>query len=733
MLGRWMLRTLSSWLLIVLCLVLLPLGRAEAQFEPSSPLDELDPPQQEEEPTDEQVEEEEPAPERPGRRGDRPRGRGDEETEEPGEPAPPPLEQEPTRTGGKAEKDDKAEAAPPPKEPRPPPPPILSPRVTDADLLAAWLKWSRAHAALDSAAAAKAQQELLTLRQEVGASDMDTFSLGFLRAAEARRRTQDEAGAMLLTEAAVALAPELPYARVALAEALARQDPGAFSRYSAELRAALASLVRSPRYLRPALADSATSVLAALLATATVVVVVLFLRRVRYLLHDFHHLLPRGVARWQSTSLALLLLTIPVVFRLSLVPVLLVLLLCVALYLPLRERLLAAAMLVLMGLVPLAAGRLASYTAFAGTAAEDVLLLESGSLGAEAAAERVRFRHEAGASTTFAELFALGRYEVRRGLLPQAIDHFKAASALRTRHAALLTNWGNALFASGNESGAVQLYVDASQYEPSLAAPYYNLFHAYRRRAMVASDEELQRENAQASEALSTAQRLDRELLTREPPKDDRLLLNTLLLSPPLPREDLPEPQGTEALAARVEAQLARALLGTNTGMAGAALAAGGALLAFLLGLLATRLAVARECEQCGRSVCRRCDKDLGVGSRMCAQCVNVFSRKGAVTPQVRVLKQLQITRYRAWMGRLSFLLGALVSGAGHLFSGLPLRGALYAFLFLLAVCGALFHRGVLRVPYGELPAYLKLVPLALLLIPLHLLTLRGLFRRQSS
>lgn len=706
-----MLRTLSSWLLIVLCLVLLPMGRAEAQFEPSSPLDELDPAQPEEETTEEPAEEEPP----------------------PEEPAPEQPRQDSKPKDGKGDKESGKAAAAPPKEPRPPPPPILSPRVTDADLLAAWLKWSRAHAALDSAAAAKAQQELLTLRQEVGASDMDTFSLGFLRAAEVRRLAQDDAGAMQLTEAAVTLAPELPYARVALAEALARKEPGDFGRYSAELRAALESLVRSPRYLRPALADIATSVLAALLATVTVVVGVLFLRRVRYLLHDFHHLLPRGVARWQSASLALLLLTIPMVFRLGLVPVLLVLLLSVALYLPLRERLLASVMVLLMGLVPMAAGRLASYTAFAGTAAEDVLLLESGSLGAEVAAERVRFRHESGANITFAELFALGRYELRRGLLPQAIDHFKAASALRSRHAALLTNWGNALFASGNEAGAIQLYTDASQYDPSLAAPYYNLFHAYRRRAMVASDEDLQRENAQASEALSNAQRLDRELLTREPPKDDRLLLNTLLISPPLPREDLPEPQGTEALAERVEAQLARALIGTNTGTTGAALAGGGALLAFLFGLLASRFAVARECEQCGRSVCRRCDKDLGMGSKMCAQCVNVFSRKGAVTPQVRVLKQLQITRYRAWMGRISFVLGALVSGAGHLFSGLSVRGALYAFIFLLAVCGALFHRGVLRVPYGELPAYLKLVPLALLLIPLHLLTLRGLYRRQSD
>ena len=73
------------------------------------------------------------------------------------------------------------------------------------------------------------------------------------------------------------------------------------------------------------------------------------------------------------------------------------------------------------------------------------------------------------------------------------------------------------------------------------------------------------------------------------------------------------------------------------------------------------------------------------------------------------------------------------MSGAGHLFQGLPVRGTLYAFFFLFAVSGVLLRSGVLRAPYGEAPLYLKLAPLLLLLIPLHLLTLRGLYRRQNE
>ena len=121
------------------------------------------------------------------------------------------------------------------------------------------------------------------------------------------------------------------------------------------------------------------------------------------------------------------------------------------------------------------------------------------------------------------------------------------------------------------------------------------------------------------------------------------------------------------------------------------------------------------------------------MASKMCAQCVNVFSRRGAVEARARARKQIEIERNRRWSSGVSYVFGALVSGAGHLFHGLALRGALYAFLFLFAVSGVLLHSGVVRSPYGDVPLWLKLAPLLLLLIPLHLMTLRGLYRRQNE
>ncbi|ATB32512.1 hypothetical protein MEBOL_005992 [Melittangium boletus DSM 14713] len=641
-----------------------------------------------------------------------------------------------TKTKGESEGEGEGElpAAPPEPAPvvRPPPAPILTPRVTDADLHAAWGRWQSAVAALDNEAARKALQELVSLKDDVAALDIEAFSMGLIRAAEGRRKAHDEAGALQLVENAAALSPNLPYARLALAQAYAERSPEAVGAYSRELKAALGVMLRDPRYQRPVLADLGAVVLVALMATAVVIVGVLFVRRVRYMLHDFHHLFPRAAARWQSTALAVvLLLGTPLALRWGLVPVLIILLSSVAFYLTRVERAVAAGLIVLTALVPLAAGKLAQSAMFAETVAEDVYVLEHGGLDAELVAERVRARHDK-KQADFAELFALGRFEARRGQMTEALVHYKAAAALRPGHAALMTNLGNALLATGDSDGAARLYTEALSADPGLVAPPFNLAEVYRRRAAVAPDSEIGSHNQKASDALAAAARLDPVLLRdwRRPP-DERLLMNRLLLAPSLPRADLPVPQDP-VLAERVQAQLSRRLLGSS-GFAAWSLSLLGALFAFGFGFAGQTLKASRECEKCGRPVCRRCDKELGVASKTCAQCVNVFSRRVVVEARVRARKHIEIERNRRWSSGLSYILGVLVSGAGHVFHGLAVRGALYAFFFLLAVAGVLLRSGVLRSPYGEAPLYLKLAPVLLFLIPLHLLTLRGLYRRQNE
>ncbi|SEN21849.1 hypothetical protein SAMN05444354_13447 [Stigmatella aurantiaca] len=714
---------------VILSLLALPAPAVAQGMDAPSLIQEVDPspePPPEEESDDSVYEDEDRAPARRPGRSKRPVAE-DAPPEEPPERGATPSIAPPTA----------APTAPKPAAPkaetpaRTPPPPLLAPRVSDADLLAVWERWVQARAAKDTAAADQARKDLLKLRDEVAASDFDTFSASLLRESQARLQAKDMTSAVHLAEDAASLSPNLPYARFVLADAYARRDPGSVGKYMGEFQAALAAVVKDPRYLRPALANTVATALLALLATAVAVVGVLFLRRIRYFLHDIHHVFPRGVGRWQSIMVVVAILLMPVLLRLGVVPVLVVLLGMVVLYLSAAERTVAAVLLALVGLIPLIAGQVAKATTFAGTVAEDVYLLERGGFAADDAAARLLVRQEAKEST-FAELFALGRYEARRGQLEEATQHFKAAVALRQRHALLLTNFGNALLASGDVDGATRLYQEAAQADTSLAAAPYNLAQIYRRRARELPDDKVGAELQRASETMAVAQRLDASLVGRDVPPDDRLLANQLLLSPALPVADMLALADGSAAGKRVQSQLDRMLLGASGPVARfyPLVLAG---LLFLLGSVRDRLRASKGCEKCGRTVCRRCDPDLGMGSFLCSQCTNVFARKGVVPEPMRARKQAEVQRHQTWLGRISLALGAVVSGAGHVFSGLPVRGALYCFPFLLAVTVLLMTQGVLRAPYGEAPHYLKMAPAVLVLLPLYLLSLRGLFKRRTQ
>ena len=75
--------------------------------------------------------------------------------------------------------------------------------------------------------------------------------------------------------------------------------------------------------------------------------------------------------------------------------------------------------------------------------------------------------------------------------------------------------------------------------------------------------------------------------------------------------------------------------------------------------------------------------------------------------------------------------LGALLGGAGHLLSGLPLRGALHVFVFLFLLL-RWAPRGWCACPTDRRRSAQQLALLLLVLAPLHLLSLRSLRRRQA-
>ncbi|HEY8211877.1 MAG TPA: hypothetical protein VIG99_30555 [Myxococcaceae bacterium] len=608
---------------------------------------------------------------------------------------------------------------------------IKVPRAADAQLLEAWERWKKAAKDLDGKGQEAAQQELARLRDELAIQDLEPFSMGFIREADVRLKGGDAPGAVALATAAVQLSPDLPAAHFALAEMRFRADAAGVLEWGGEAWSGIRELWTDPRYGRPSLGDVGAGSLFALTATAVAAVLMLFARKARYFHHDFHHLFPRAAATWQSAAMAALLLSLPVVFRAGLAPLLLVLFAAASLYLSTAERVVGAALVASLGAVPLLAGALTQATAFSGTPAEDVYALERGGLDAGPAAERVS-RRAADGKADYAELYALGRYQLRRGQLDGALDRFKAAATRRPSNARLLTNVGNAMLAKGDGEGAADSYKSAAQADTALAAPLFNISKLHERRSKVLRSELVGEELERSHAARDRANALDPSLARRADPPEDDLGMNRYLLSPPLPEPELDALAAAHGQGDTVVDQLSATLVG-RPGLISWLYPLAVAAALFGLGFAARSGAVSGACQKCGRPVCRRCDPELPAQSELCAQCVNVFVKKNAVAAQLRVRKQLEVDRHVTRVGRLSYLFGLLCSGAGHVFYGLPVRGVAYAFLFLFVGFSVFYRQGVLRPPYGSAPMVLRLLPLGLTFLAVYLFSLRGLYKRQED
>jgi hypothetical protein len=630
-------------------------------------------------------------------------------------PAEQPLPRERARDGeGPAPRPDGRPAA------------VRPPKLGDAEMRELWARWRSADAQGSPERAEEAAKALLEAKDELGIADLEPFSVAVSRQARRHYEANDPVGAIELSRFAVDLAPHLPWARFSLARTYFLADPASVGQWVGELRESVVALWRDPRHLRPAVADMAVAAIAALLATAIAGIAVLFFRRARYFLHDFHHLFPRAAARWQTQPIALLLLGLPLVFRLGLVPVLAVLLASVALYLDWAERLVGAALLAVLALVPLLGHAVTEATLAAGTVAQDVQDLERGGLQAARAAQAVKARLGE-QRAEFAEVYALGRFALRRGRLEEAADVLKKAALIRGNDARLLTGLGNVRMGAGDEDGAFSLYTQARDADPTAGAALYNLARVRERRARTLgpAEQALEREQVELERALAAER--DPSLGERPEPAADETRLNLLVVTPELPWSEIRPLAVVPDAADRVQAQLSRWLVGGAEGAWTWLLPGMLALLAVGIGALRPVLRVSQPCEKCGLAACRRCDPDLVFASGLCTQCINVFTRKGLVPPQLKVRKQLEVIHHQSRRERLSWLLGIVCSGGGHLFTGRPIRGVLFAFAALFLICSGVLGEGAFRAPYGEVPLALRLAPVALTFAVVYLLSLRSL------
>jgi tetratricopeptide (TPR) repeat protein len=615
-------------------------------------------------------------------------------------------------------------AAVSPKAARPEPPAVevraIEPvRARLADVEARWLERRRALREQDLPTANAAQKGILAALRELGIENLLPEAAAEAREAERSLASRAPADAVAHAELATQLAPDLTDAWLALAHARLVRDPGQPLAALEALRGAAAAALREPHSRRALFADLLGAALVGLVAAASLLLLVLFARTLRLFLHDFHHLpVVRGGAAIQASFLALVLLSLPVVFRLGPLALLATCALAAFLYLSLVERLLATAALALVIALPSLTALAARATAFAGTLAEEVWELEHGG-GAEEAAARLAARSEA-ESLPAPALLALGRWEKRRGDLGRARAWYDKAAAADPRSAAVQVNLGNVSFLEGDLEAAKAAYLAAADRAgpdvTTLAAAHYDLSKLYVRQLAL----------EQAQEARKRAVLEDHALIDRYG-SDDDFHANRYLVDVPLSPGDvdaLADPGPQPALRDAVRARLARWIPGELWPWAPAGFVA----LLWALALAGRRLAPCHTCEKCGRPACRRCDDRQAA---LCGQCVNVFVQKGVVDVRDRLRKEAQVrwhARVRAWTARALAVVGG---GAGHVYAGRSVRGALYLAAFGVLAVAALSWRGVLppAVPSPYAPP-LKLavaLPLAALV---HLAAVRDALRK---
>jgi len=585
-----------------------------------------------------------------------------------------------------------------------------------------WQKRRTAVREQDPGRARAAAEEIRETMLELGIESLPSVAVAEVR--EAERSLQAHAVDDALEHAAFAagVAPDLPEAHLAVAQARLAREPTRPLAALAALGSGIAAAAREPHTVRAFLGDVAAAALAALFGAAAATVCLLFFSRLRLFLHDFHHLpVVRSGTPVQATVLALVLLSLPVLFHSGPFVVLFVAALAVWLYLSTPERITATAALLAVLALPYLARGAAQLTAWQGTLADDVYALEHGDASPQRAAALVARASKEGLPAPALE--ALGRYHKRRGDLVEARHYYEAAAASDPRAGDVQVNLGNVLFLQGDLDGAKAAYLAATDRGgsmSSLAAAHYNLSKLYLRLAAV----------EQSTEARKKAQQEDPAYLARNG-SDDDFRANRWLVDVKLPVDRIAELASRDQAPQAVMEAMRRRSAGALSGPGWPWLPL--ALVASLWGLaaLAGRLDPSRACEKCGRPACRRCD---GVSAGTCGQCVNVFYRQNVVDTRDRMRKEAQVRRHGLWRRIATRALAVTGGGAGHILAGQAPLGALILFALLFFGFVVWFWQGVLPPPqpspYG---AALRLAVAVPLFVGLYAFALRDAFRRSRE
>ncbi len=517
-------------------------------------------------------------------------------------------------------------------------------------------------------------------------------------------------------EWAVALAPDLPMAHAALAQALFSE--GAYR--EAALRM-LESVTAIPRHLESRLwLGGSLLLLAAGVLVVSGLAFILFSALMGFsrAAHDLGDVLSKRTPGFARAALMLAVIGLPMAMGEGLVGMLLGGVGIGVLYGGSRDRFVLglATILLVLGLFPIL--RMAGSTLEALDSAPVVNAGLAVTRGIETAAQ-VDLLREAEEQNDVLAAKLLAFRALQKGHAEDARRRFEKILATNKGDAFVLTTLGNMAFRAGKTSEAVHFYGRARALEESPMI-LFDLAQAYARGFHMVEFER----------TLGRAQALDSEIVEELSAFGDA----DFVAQAPFPLELLWqrvfERSSGEAFAQSLRRLIAPGWLGDS-----AIHFAGGLFLVFLTCLLMVgRFQQAGRCSRCGVRICARCDNSMW-SSHVCDGCHQLFSRPQGTDPSLRMQRLGRLREREQRINRIHALLRWGVPGVAGLLGKRPDWALLSIFLFWASAGFTLFSLGAVPDPLAMGPTgTLGLMMLAFLTGSGYLLTTwQGASARRNS
>jgi Tfp pilus assembly protein PilF len=415
----------------------------------------------------------------------------------------------------------------------------------------------------------------------------------------------------------------------------------------------------------------------AIVLTAVLLAIALFLRYGRAMAHDFRELLSSRFTGGSVSVLAFALLFLPIFLWLGPTWLLFYWLAIFFPYASVAERVAVAVLLILVALLPVTID-------YASTRVAGV---ESPVVMAAVSSEQQAYQPEA--LRRMQELIAVvpdhpvlqllaGNMQSFEGNEDQAQQHYNRAAELRPTYAGAHVNLGNLLYLNNEYQAAMTEYRKAQQADPKLAAAFYN--HS------VASGETYKFD--QQAEMLENARKANRAFVERiarnAPPQ------KIVMYSPSID-------EAWDITAELSKRPSARALFGNYASFDPIRSAANpptiAALASLVLGLLLwmrrRKKGLANACIKCGRTFCPRC-KVARESTTYCTQCIHIYLKRDGVSIDTKRKKLEEVTSHQNGMTRRNKLFATFLPGSAQMLEGRTVMGVLGASMFGLLVAIAI-------------------------------------------